>query len=381
MFEIRGPLQTLESPVVLVAISEQADYELPEKFPWPTSYYARLIDNLNEAGAAVIGIDVIFDKYDIYDPVNDTLFAEAIKKHGNVILAGNVMREIQRATNVEVRSALDAQQLVQPNPILNVANPNRWGFVYVNRDMDGFLRRYPLETTHIDQKYQSFGIEIAKLYLSLTDEDTGFTDNGFLLGDIHIPRWDSQHFYINYAGPPSSFPEYSFSDVIDTEDFFTVSEDADFQINAFDDPDFGLLYQDIFRGKIVLVGSTMPELHDFYPTPFAPNGFMPGYESHANAVNTMLSGQFITRPGNRTTLILIAVFALVIITITYKSPLWMAVIFLGVAISGYFYSLVWMFINQNLIVEMVGPVFVAGFVVYGSSSFQLRKRAKAEEAN
>lgn len=97
-------------------------------------------------------------------------------------------------------------------------------------------------------------------------------------------------------------------------------------------------------------------LHDFYPTPFAPNGFMPGYESHANAVNTMLSGQFITRPGNRTTLILIAVFALVIITIRYKSPLWMVVIFLGVAISGYFYSLVWMFINQNLIVEMVGPV-------------------------
>ena len=365
MFEYRGPLQSFESPIVLVAISEQADYELPEKFPWPTSYYAKLIDNLNAAGAAVIGIDVIFDKYDIYDPLNDTLFSEALKKHGNVILAGNVMREVQRATNVEVRSTFDAQQLVQPNHLLINANPNRWGFVYVNRDMDGFLRRYPLETFHFDEKYQSFGLEIAKIYLGLTDKDTGFTETGYVLGDIQIPRWDSQHYYINYAGPPSSFPEYNFSDIIDTQDFNTVSEDEEFQINAFDDPDFGLLYQDIFRDKIVIVGSTLPELHDFYPTPFAPNGFMPGYESHANAVNTILSGQFITRPDNLTTFVLIAIFALIIITITYLSPLWIAIVFLSVTILGYLYTLFWMFTNQNLIVEMVGPTFslMISFVV------------------
>lgn len=355
MFEMRGPLQTQDSPIVLVAISEQADYELPEKFPWPTSYYALLIENLNKAGAAVIGLDVIFDKYDIYDPVNDSLFAAALSTYGNVILAGNVMREIQRATNIETSSSFAAQQLVQPNPILEDANPNRWGFVFVNRDMDGFLRRYPLETYHFDQKYQSFGIEIAKIYLGLTDEDTGFTPNGYRLGDIHIPRWDSQHFYINYAGPPSSFPEFNFSDVIDTEDFFTVSEDEDFQINAFDDPDFGLLYQDVFRDKIVLIGSTLPELHDFYPTPFASQGFMPGYESHANAINTLLTGQFITRPGDRVTIILIALFALLIIFITYKSPLWVSVIFLIVAVGGYFYTLIWMFTAKNMIVEMIGP--------------------------
>src|SRR5690554_6859211 len=51
LFEWRGPLSVKDSPIVLVEISQQADDEIPEKYPWPTSVYARLINNLNRAGA------------------------------------------------------------------------------------------------------------------------------------------------------------------------------------------------------------------------------------------------------------------------------------------------------------------------------------------
>lgn len=370
MFDIRGQASIEDSPIVLVAISEQSDFELPEKFPWPTSYYARLIDNLNEAGAAVIGIDVIFDKNDIYDAANDTLFANALARHGNVVLAGNVMREVQRATNVELRSAFDGQQLVQPIRLLNESNPNRWGFVSVNRDLDGFLRRYPLELRHFEEIYYSLGVEVLKVYKGLQDEDISNEEGVFRLGDLRLPKWDNRNIYINYAGLPGSFPEYNFSDVIDTEDFFTLIEDEGFQINAFDDPEFGLLHQDVFRDKIVLVGATMPELHDFYPAPFAPNGNMPGYETHANGIHTILSGQFITRPTLQTVLYVILGVALLITITTMLSSVKWGVFFLMVQLSGYVSIVLWLFLEQRFIIELIGPslTIIIGYstsVVYG----------------
>ena len=61
-FEKRGPLSVEDSPIVLVAISEKADSEIPEKWPWPTELHARLVHNLNRAGAKAILFDVIFLK-------------------------------------------------------------------------------------------------------------------------------------------------------------------------------------------------------------------------------------------------------------------------------------------------------------------------------
>lgn len=398
MYELRGPRDASGSSIVLVAISEQSDYELPEKFPWPTSYYARLIDNLNEAGAAVIGLDVIFDKSDAYHPDNDRLFADAIRRHGNVVLAGNVLREVQRATNVELRSSISGQQLVQPNPLLIAANPNRWGFVSVERDQDSFLRRYPLRVPHIDNFYYSFGVQVLRVYLGIDESDMELLapahpsarklrrawylphqGGAFRMGEKYIPMWDSRNMYINYVGTPGSFPEYNFSDIIDTADFFTVSEDEDFEINAFDDPDFGLLHEGIFEGKIVLVGSTMPELHDFYPTPFAPSGNMPGYESHANAIDTILREHFITRLSVNGVLVLIVVVALLMTAITmWISVKWSSVLFLTILASSMaaFFHL---FAGLGYIVEMVGPITAmvlsyVSSVVYGFFTEQREKK-------
>jgi len=117
MFDLRGPLDTSDSPVVLVAISDQADSELDGKWPWPTSYHARLVNNLNKAGAKVIAFDVVFNQGDEFNPANDTLFAEAIKQHGNVVLAGNI--EISR-----LGSGSQTVQLVQPYRLFRASNPN-----------------------------------------------------------------------------------------------------------------------------------------------------------------------------------------------------------------------------------------------------------------
>jgi adenylate cyclase len=379
MFEMRGPLDIRDSKIVLVAVSEQANFELPNKYPYPTEYYARLISNLNQAGAAAIGIDIVFDKQDIYNPRNDTLFAEALARYGNVVLAGDVRREVQRAVGVHQMGIAEGQQLVQPIELLRQSNPNNWGFVAVDRDIDGFLRRYPLKTDHFESSFYSLGLQILITYLGLTNNDIEFTQEGFRLGDYHLPRWDARNIYINYVGQPGSFPEFNFSDIIDTEDFFTLNEDEDFQINAFDDPDFGLLHQDIFKDKIVLVGSTLPELHDFYPTPFATFGNMPGYESHANAIHTILSNKFITKLPLSWTIALIFLCALIASALSMYAGIRSGVLIWALLLSSYIYLVYTLFTENRIIVEMIGPssALVLGYlgtVVYNYIGEQREKK-------
>ena len=61
-FSMRGPLDISESPIIILAIDNQSDESTPHRWPWPREYFAHVIENLNEAGAKVIGIDVIFEQ-------------------------------------------------------------------------------------------------------------------------------------------------------------------------------------------------------------------------------------------------------------------------------------------------------------------------------
>jgi CHASE2 domain-containing sensor protein len=89
-FERRGPLplpkDSLE--VVIISISDKSETTVPERFPFPRSYYARAVRNLNRAGARAIGIDLTFEQPDIRGPHHDDELFEAIRQYKNVVVAG-----------------------------------------------------------------------------------------------------------------------------------------------------------------------------------------------------------------------------------------------------------------------------------------------------
>ncbi len=59
-FNLRGPLE-VSKEIVIVDISDHAFKELG-RYPFPRSYFAHLIENLNQAGASVIIIRYILLK-------------------------------------------------------------------------------------------------------------------------------------------------------------------------------------------------------------------------------------------------------------------------------------------------------------------------------
>ena len=91
-FKLRGPLDISDSPIVIVTIDDQSDESTPDMYPWPREYYAHVIENLNDAGVAVIGIDVIFEKADLHGEESDNQLAEALRKYDNVVLAGKIAK-------------------------------------------------------------------------------------------------------------------------------------------------------------------------------------------------------------------------------------------------------------------------------------------------
>jgi len=299
-FAKRGPLPFSEDSldVVIVTVSDKSDATVPEHFPFPRSYYARAINNLNRAGVRAIGIDFSFEDPDSHGPQHDIELRDAIEKYRNVVVAGKT--EI-RNESVSIKRTNENYHSIFYSADSSV------GVVYVPNDEDGLYRRYkalakdPGEETYLP----TFAFALMNKYLGLPSTAV-CKDEGkfFVLGDRRIPKFDDASILINYHGlAEKTYKHFDIADILDDKTF-TTNEEARLhtQINTFDDPDYGLLQSGIFKGKIVLIGPTFPESKDIFPVSIAPagnpdNNLMYGVEIHANALQTLIHRNFIVRPA------------------------------------------------------------------------------------
>jgi len=373
-FKLRGSMDVSESPIIILAIDDQSDESTPDRWPWPRSYFAHVIENLNEAGAKAIGVDVIFDQADNHGAESDSELVEALNQYDNVILSGKITRTRGRA-----------DQIVPIPPYSEFTDTGAaWGLVSSEVDVDGIYRRYLVGQTIFDTTYSSFATEILKIYngydhnLELQDLPTKF-----VLQDYTVPKFDVNSMLINYYGPAGTYKYISFDNVLDDEDFDLLEE---FDLDAFDDPGdteaglpAGPLHNGIFKDKIVLIGSTMQELHDDFPTPFleikdetgkVTKALMPGVETHANALQTILDRNFLSEINFWQNMIILLVIAFLIYIITYFFPtLWGVLSSIVLAII-FFIVGVYTFVEFNFIMEMTSPLLLILFSFGGHTIYQ-----------
>lgn len=86
LFHFRGPRQAPSQVVLVTMDNSSAEYfgMPPEPKNWPRSLHAQLVRRLAREGAAVIVFDLAFE--DHRSAEQDSLFAEAIREAGNVVL-------------------------------------------------------------------------------------------------------------------------------------------------------------------------------------------------------------------------------------------------------------------------------------------------------
>jgi adenylate cyclase len=363
-FQWRGPLSVEDSPIVLVTIDDQSFESLPERWPWPRSYYGKVVENLTEAGARVIGIDVILDIPDLIHEGSDEEMAEAIKASGKAVLAGKV-EDSGRFRSYPI--------LVKPIQTLLDADSS-WGITAIQSDPDGIHRQYFVAQNYQGEILPSFGLEVLRKYLGIpSSEKIEVAANRIKLGDLNIPLSFEGLMRIDFAGPVGTFPQYSFDTVIDDEEFM-LKEDYD--IDYFS---FSLLQDEIFKDKIVLIGSTVSELHDNFPAPFFEfkdrqgnyrKAETPGVEIHANAIWTILNQRYYKEFPHLLSLILLLVLVgLVYFVVMRLSTFWSIIISVGLLLL-YNLAQFYLFANFRLIMVMVTPSLAISLSFVASTVYE-----------
>ena len=299
-FAKRGPLPFSKDSldIVLVTVSEKSDATSPEHFPFPRSYYAHAIRNLNNAGVRAVGVDLTFEEPDEHGLQHDVELYEAIQKYRNVVVAGK--------TEIRSDKGTIRRQNENYHSIFYSADSSV-GVVYVPNDEDGLYRRYkaiaksPGQETYVP----TFAFALMNKYLHLPSTEVCKEEGDyFVLGERRIPKFDDVSMLINYHGlSGQTFKQIDIVEVLDDKTFQTNEEiNLNTDINTFDDPDYGLLHTNTFKDKIVLIGPAFPESKDIFPVSIAdPNNpdsnLMYGVEIHSNALQTLIHQNFIVRPS------------------------------------------------------------------------------------
>ena len=180
----RRAAQSVPPEILLVGIDEASFQELRRVWPWPRSYYARLVKRLWEAGAKLIVFDVIFAEPSA--AAEDNEFVAAVQAAGNVILA--------KTLEEHEGSHFRRQIIITPLPPLAAAAVGV-GLAMVTPDPDGVVRRFQVKLAG-QKTLSAMAAQLFKPQLDIPDT----------LGGL-----------IDYFGPARSLETVSFYQVIDPD--------------------------------------------------------------------------------------------------------------------------------------------------------------------
>ena len=409
-FQWRGPQDVSSSDLIIIAIDDQTFKSCRDRYPYPRDYYATLVENLNEVGVKLIMFDIQFTEPDFKNPKGDSVLAVAVEDAGNVILAGKVAREFTRGGLYQYAD--------EPLPIL-LETGSDWGVVGEMQDPDGFTRRYLIFELYNEEYIYSLGTRVFFKEKGLPSEPIfSFQDGYFVFSDSlgenvqrilghRGSRGYEQTILTNYYGPTSTFPTYSLSSVLDDVDFdLRDEEDTDyleiFKRNSFLPLELRIVFlsdstnqveaftalalgdtervssiidsENPFKDKVALIGVSLEELHDNKYTPFYNYGrvrrLMPGVETHAHAIQTMLDGKFITTLPTLTNILFIFLLSILTVNIVlFARPVIGGLISLVFCV-GLIAITLWIFIHNAVWIYLT-PLIVTVVASYGGDVIYL----------
>ena len=385
-FQKWQPREYSPAPVRVISIDEESLARLGQ-WPWPRHYIAQLIDNLNGLGAAAIAFDIIFAEPDRTSPDrimadwpldserrqqiapvleslpdHDALMAEAVAKAptilGMILKPGDSEpfqfdRKTGFAGHQDVLDRIPRYGDVSRNlPALEEAASGLANFGYTP-ERDGIIRRIPLLGRIHDIILPTISIEALRVAqgastiiarsVRAAGEDRFGTMLGLNLlrvGHIEVPMAADSRFWVHYteAVPEREIPAWK----------------------ILQQPESVL---DRIEGHIVLIGATAPGLRDLRATPFG--GDEPGILIHAQALEQMILGDFLLRPGwaDAAEFLGLAVVGLLfVMAMPWLGPIFCAVVGLLFASGGAYASWV-AYANANLLVDPLYPT-LAALIVY-----------------
>ena len=332
--------------IVLIGMDDATLDALPRtllpraSYPLPRTLHSQLVDKLREAGARVIGFDVMFTRS---VPAEDKIFAEALRRHGNVVSA--VQPEVNIVAGVETFTFTEPAPLLRPHlRAASILVARRFGKAR-------WFVSYPADH-QTSRRYLHLPLALAAAYFGDANRVPRIR-NTLELGRIIAPIGQEGEILTRYAGPSGTFQTIPYYQVFNGD--WKEAQGANF-----------------FRDKIVLIGR-VSKLEDRHDTPL---GEMQGVEILAHETQTVLQGNWLRHWSEAANYLAKAGLCLILIVVLWKMGLRLA---LAVTLIE---AVLWVIISHQLFirtgvwadtVEPIIALFLTYIVATGVEARRLRR--------
>lgn len=373
-----------ELPVRIVDIDEESLKRFGQ-WPWPRNIMAQIIQRLSDAQVASIGLDIVFAERDRSSPAFflrqwkqntpqwrelmehaadfDQMFAEVLSQTPSVtgfVMSGEggdvpILKKDFVLVGNDPSDVLDPFRgaVVTLPQLTEAASGN--GALNSLPDRDGIIRRIPLIFQHEGQLYPSLIAEMLRVAQGGVnsvvktvgaggmsgESDVGMQNNILFLriGEVVIPTNNSGDFYVHYT-------EYTPERYIPAWKLLSPEFDAS-----------------TLEGYFVLIGTSAAGLKDIRATPLTQ--ISSGVEIHAQALEQVLTQEFLSRPDwlkGAETMAMLALGLVLILCMNFFSAVWGAVLAL-VIFFGALVGAAYAFNVHRLMIDAATPA-VALLVLY-----------------
>jgi adenylate cyclase len=310
-FKLRGE-RLPDERIIIIAVDE-ASLAALHQWPWPRSLHAALIRRLAEAPPKVLLFDILFLEPFSADPAGDRALVQATRQNPWVVHSFFFEVHGDQLSSVKL-----------PFPELLKASANL-GYVNTFVDEDGVLRSAVLQRPLGETRFSLLSAVGASVYLQEPVDEIARS----------VPPGVKDRMLLNFVGKAYRFPYVSYADVL-----------------------AGKVPLEVFKDRIVLVGSTATGTYDHYPTPTS--SVMPGVEFHANVIDNLLHSGALHYIGLRFTYGAIALFGLLCGLFLVRFSAWVGALWaLGLAFL-YAGTGQLLFSRHQLVIDMAGPLGTLG---------------------
>jgi serine phosphatase RsbU (regulator of sigma subunit)/CHASE2 domain-containing sensor protein len=280
------PRERGSAPAVIVEIDERS-LDARGQWPWPRTLMAELIEAVNAAGPAAVGIDLLFVEPDRSMAGADAALARALAAGPTALgIAGLEVRDRRfpfppqvapvRLSGTRELPLRRFDGHLQSRPEINKAAAGR-GLISVDAP-DRVIRRVPMMGQIAKVLVPSLTAEVVRIAAGepgLRVEDSGGEEVRLGIGDVSIPIQSDGTMAV-YFGAHDPQRLVSAEDVLSGK------------------------AQGLLRDKLVLVGVTGVGLLDFQATPLGER--IPGVEVHQQILEQIFDGVYLRRPTAATTI-------------------------------------------------------------------------------
>lgn len=293
-FQLRGAVAPPPS-IAVVALDDRTVAAL-RRWPLPRQQIAAMVSRLASAGAAAIGVDLLFTELE--QPSNglvlgpgDQALVEALRATDRDVLAlaftfaagaapdeaalqvarGSAFRVVTRPAGIDDDATLRATGVLAPIATL----PDVAAFAHVHTPVggDGVLRAMPAAIALGDLYVPALPVALVQRARGLGAGQMALhLERGLDFGGSTVALDRRLRLPIAYYGPPGMVPTISALDLLE-----------------------GRVPDSAVAGRIVLIGATALGLGDLFVTPFSQT--MPGVEVLATLAANLYSGAVLQRAG------------------------------------------------------------------------------------